>query len=342
MLSNKELSENPIFICGHRKTGTTLMACLLDSHPELSVIPTDSGFFYAYYPLCEQMDWNSSDKQLRLINYSIRPTKDMLVKECRVNEGIAKNKMHTMESAFNYFCFYGGEDISTKEYLINLAMAYRNGISSSHSRHKYWVEKTTSSEIYVNDIKRWFPKAKFIHVVRDPRDNWASLKSGWGKKYNKHNDDIRRLMQSHLERGVLGMRLAMENEDKYFCNYLVIKYEDLVNDTESQMRLIANKFHIDYDNCLLKPTVFGYDWKGNNFDKEWNGISEKSVGRWKKELNDEEVDLIEYYYWDCMDHFDYNTVNYCGRPNMYDAVRNQYAWHNFAQIYSVDKEKYNE
>lgn len=340
-MSDNTVNENPIFICGHRKTGTTLMACLLDNHPQLAVIPTDSGFFYTYYPLCEQMDWTAEEKKKRIIEYSIRPTYDILVKKCGMASYYAYALTQNIETHFSdrfYYC----DNRRPEELLTILARAYNTAHGQKQKNYKYWVEKTTSSEIYAGDIKGWFPKAKFIHIVRDPRDNWASLKSGWGKKYSRHNDDIRRLMQSHIERGVLGMRLALDNQSIYKEDYFIVKYEELVKETKNTMMGIAQWLGIDYDDCLLKPTMFGYDWKGNNFSKEWQGVSGESIGRWAKELDNEEVDLIEYYYFDLMECFNYNKINYSGRRDMYDAVRNQYAWHNFAQTYSVDKEKYNE
>jgi len=33
--------NHPIFLCGHRKTGTTMLLGLLDDHPELLVYPAE-------------------------------------------------------------------------------------------------------------------------------------------------------------------------------------------------------------------------------------------------------------------------------------------------------------
>ena len=44
------MSTNIIFICGHRKCGTTMFADLFDGHEKLSVFPTDLSIFYGYFP----------------------------------------------------------------------------------------------------------------------------------------------------------------------------------------------------------------------------------------------------------------------------------------------------
>lgn len=43
--------KNLLFICGHRKSGTTLLNHLLDSHPSLAVYPHDISFLYGYFPV---------------------------------------------------------------------------------------------------------------------------------------------------------------------------------------------------------------------------------------------------------------------------------------------------
>ena len=41
----------PLFILGHRRSGTTLLTSLLDFHNEILMYPDDSKFFHLYYPL---------------------------------------------------------------------------------------------------------------------------------------------------------------------------------------------------------------------------------------------------------------------------------------------------
>ena len=48
----KNYLENPVFICGHRRSGTSLMLSLLDNNADFICFPAETGFFYAIYPLC--------------------------------------------------------------------------------------------------------------------------------------------------------------------------------------------------------------------------------------------------------------------------------------------------
>ena len=44
--------NNPVFICGHRKSGTTMLCSLFDDHDDILVYPSDSSFFYKIFPPC--------------------------------------------------------------------------------------------------------------------------------------------------------------------------------------------------------------------------------------------------------------------------------------------------
>src|SRR5438132_14002653 len=45
MMSNLPFDQRACFIAGQAKSGTTLLAALLDSHPELLVLPQETAYF---------------------------------------------------------------------------------------------------------------------------------------------------------------------------------------------------------------------------------------------------------------------------------------------------------
>ena len=64
--------DHPVFICGHRKCGTSLLINLLDSAEQAIVYPDDSGIFYLYYPRYDTDQFNRQEKIERLSNYIIK------------------------------------------------------------------------------------------------------------------------------------------------------------------------------------------------------------------------------------------------------------------------------
>ena len=214
--------------------------------------------------------------------------------------------------------------------LTSLIQAYRGQFRGSMNATR-WVEKTTSTEIYASEVKSWFPNARFVHIIRDPRDNWASLRSGWEKRYRQFNDSYTRLLQSMIDRGRLGLEFARLNQASFGSeDYLVIRYEDLTAAPVAELRKICSFLSIDYDPTLLQPTVCGKFWEGNNFEgKVFRGPSNENVGRWRERIPETEAQLIEFHFKDVMDHFGYEQA--FSLMQHANAAAHHYKWFNSTQ-----------
>lgn len=332
MTNSKNWLDKPVILGGHRKSGTTLLLSLFDSHPQLCVYPPDSGFFYAYYPHFDQDKYTPQEKKQRIIDRILQNFIDDLlaIDEIRGKafpyENLKKDFLRLMESC----------DCTAAELLRTVIEAFHMSTAgNSQSTPVAWMEKTTSTEIYAADIFKWYPHAKMIHVLRDPRDNYGSLKSGWKARYQNMNDSQERLLQSLLDRCGLGLKLAKINEQCYGKDrYRVIRYEDLTQNPESTMRSLAEFIGIEYDPILLRPTYLGLAWKGNNFDGlKFDSASNVNVGRWKQRITEHEAQVIEFYLGRDMQDWGYAPVYKPGECA--EAASSHYKWFNFAQQYSA-------
>lgn len=331
-MTNNSFIEKPVFICGHRRSGTTLFVSLLENHPELLVYPTDSGFFYAFYPIYENASYSKHDKIEQMVNCCIRNLNDTLV------DSFPKNVLNNINFSIKKFTYEfrklsENTQCMSKELLISLILAYKNQYAYPKNPLR-WVEKTTSSEIYASEASKWFPQAKFIHVLRDPRDNWASLKSGWEVRFKYQNDTIGRLMHSMIERGKFGFELAVRNQKRFGKKkYKIIRYEDLVGNTKSVMEDVCRFLDISFSRKVLTPTICGKVWKGNNYSKKnFKGPSSYNVSRWKERITEQEAKLLEYHFEDFMKKFDYPV--FFDQTEKINAAVEHYKWYNYAQIYS--------
>lgn len=323
--------SNPCFVCGHRKSGTTLLVSLFDAHPELCVFPDDSGFWYGYYPRFAGDAYMDHQKIERLINVMFAQLRSILGRleaargmtfpfDDAEAEFRVRVKAHSLEPA---------------QMLEQAMFTFRDFfIQRKDQELVAWMEKTTSTEIYAGDVFQWYPNARMIHLLRDPRDNYGSLKSGWEKRYQRFNDSPNRLLQSLLERGGLGMKLAAMNKRQYGSErYKVIRYEDLTADPERVMRELAAFVGLTFEDVLLQPTTLGFPWKGNNFDgKSFLAPNPVNVGRWRERITDHEAALIEFTFRDEMKRWGYETE--FSEDKQMVAAREHYKWYNFAQQYS--------
>ena len=324
--------ENPVFICGHRRSGTSLMLSLLDDNADFICFPAETGFFYAIYPLC----FEEKNKKYLLKQISTFPLKNLYD---QVN--ISLKKSDNAKLIFPYSELQkeivsrckATKDL-TPANLLKIFMEIFYEYYKYPSTPRGWIEKSTSSEIYALEMFKWFPNAKFIHVIRDPRDNWASLKSGWHRRFRNYNDNISRLMHSLIERGRLGLELALHNLSLLGSKrYIVVRYEDLVGTPKKTMRRVTKFLKTKYNKGFITPTCAGLSWLGNNYSgKKFAKIVNRKKNNWIKNNSNEENALIEFYFHDLMQEFKYKCVT--TQREQVVAAANHYKWHNYAQLYS--------
>jgi len=320
------------FVCGHRASAGGLLISLLDFHPELLVVPHESKFFQLFYPLMDS-DLYSKDEKIQSINDNIIE----YMRSVLIDWVEAPIDYFNVNDFTKKFEEYAQKSEDWSDYLISIMKAYAYASPQEKDHLKSWVERTTISEIYASDILSKFPKAKFIHVVRDPRDNYASMKSRWDKKLKHLSDSssIEALRQSFIDRGRLCYETGVVNMNIYKNQYMICKYEDLVTDPKNTLSLIADFLGIKNDLFDYRTTFCGLQWKGNNFDgKTFNGISSSQLGSWKERIDKEEAALIEFHFRNVMEYYGYERV--ISDSLQVQAASKHYKWFNFSSDRKAD------
>jgi hypothetical protein len=238
----REFIENPVFICGAMKTGTTLLTRLLDNHPSLMVMPGDSHYYTNF------RDYSGSNGDLykywmqRLINPTGQKPFWFLGSD--------------LDSYLNFLLYL--EYFLTTEYdtfqSVVAAVFCANPNRCMSVRH--WVEKKPENERYVRWFIERFPKARFLHIVRDPLPNIASLK----KLGEFKNIPFRAVSYAVRLKSLmaLGADHFNTNGEKV---YRFIRYEDLLTDTEKEM---ATYLEIAMHKNLLTSSENGVPARANS------------------------------------------------------------------------------
>ncbi|MBN1454521.1 MAG: sulfotransferase, partial [Anaerolineales bacterium] len=148
-----------------------------------------------------------------------------------------------------------------------------------------WVEKTPYNEHFAGQIFSWWPDARCIHVVRDPRDNYATY-------HRKHPGLSVEAFSTSWNASLLS---ALQSQGRYGKErYHILRYEDLVSDSENTLQNITALLKIKDEQTLRQPTRNGVSWEGNSmFNDRFSGISDKPLGRWRSQLSSSEVAIIE-------------------------------------------------
>ncbi len=290
---NLKWLNNPILIGGHEKAGTNLVISLLDSHQQLCVF--SAGHLHSFKNNMtstsifskgeEKIDFliNSDTPLTNLGKGLIRGTKNTIIPKGSYDLSLFKK--HAME--------FIGEKNDYKTCLQAIFYAHAKILNQDLSKIKAFSESTPGNE-YTSDILfSFFPKAKFIHIIRNPLDNWSSWqKAGENRKKRVIYDFI----LSWNKSVITGL-----NNLKKFGNsrYTIISYENLVSNPKKVMKNVANFTNINFDERMLSPTKHNIKWTGNSMHKDvMQNISSSSVNNYKNNISEHEKNIIEYYCFD--------------------------------------------
>lgn len=282
-----ELKDRPVFICGHPKSGTSLLRNLLDFHPQLVVYPEESRFFRHFLPLANAaaeteymqlaqqhlihiFQWQLQNSPAHQAGFSDRDYSWISYQqvEQKMAAKIAQEGVRHVG-----------------DYLSAAILAYGETVMPPEAEAKWWVEKTPYNEYYAGQIFAWWPQARCIHVLRDPCDNFASYRrkqTDWRPEFFATN------WSKSAEAG-------LENQKKYGKErYWILRFEDLVRQPEEFLQDLLNYLSIEDHPALRTPTRAGLNWQGNSmFNETFEGISTTPIGRGQAELSQHEAALIQ-------------------------------------------------
>ena len=226
-MENLPFDERACFIAGAAKSGTTLLVSLLDSHPELLVMPQDT----AYFPTV-------------LTKYRTRGRRaqfDYLTKESWTNVLFG---FQAMRGRQDYAEFPKQKFLETfervafdpanmnRDLLVLMMEAYAEVVGVPLDRIKRWVEKTPANRNYVSEIFNRFPKAKLLLTMRDPRALLAAQIT------LEHTRKTRRFSVYYVvAHWRAAAKLARKIRNKEIPG-LVVGYEDLALDPKMSMQKV--------------------------------------------------------------------------------------------------------
>jgi hypothetical protein len=301
--------DRPIFICGHPKSGTTLLRALLDSHPQLLVYPDETFFFRGFLPEIRNLSFDEklSLAQRYILHFFTSPLTSevenpidgrdsyvMYAEACEAMRQILKPESFRHNGDLLYAAIY--------------AFGQVHKLVSSETL--YWVEKTPYNEHFASIIYAWWPEARCIQVVRDPRDNYATY-------HRKHSGLA---VEEFTESWKASLKAGIHNLEKFGTQrYLIIRYEELIQNPKGKLGEIIAFLGIRDADTLRTPTNKGVLWEGNSmFADRFSAISSKPLGRWKSVLSSEEIGVIELVCGNWMKRMGYPLAN---RPSLKPGFR---------------------
>ncbi len=308
MMPFTDFRDRPVFICGHPKSGTSLLRNLLDSHPQLVVYPEETGFFRRFLKEAAKLDLEAQldlaeEKLLHIFEWNQEnPPAHQKGFPDRDYSAISYEKtVSAMHKFANQAPLRHSGDILSASVL-----AFGDVSEQKSSKTLRWVEKSPYNEYFTKLIFSWWPDARCIHIVRDPRDNFVS----YSRKQKSWTAEF------FVDNWMKSTRVGMENQEKYTSKrYWLAQYKSLVQNPAQFIIDLCKFLGLENSLTLRVPTRVGVPWVGNSmFSDSFEQISAAPVGRWKEKLPAPEVAVIEIMAKKLMQEYEYflrneNTVN---------------------------------
>jgi len=205
------------FIVGVTRSGTTLLRLMLDAHPDLAVPP-----------------------ETHFVPSLIKATRKRGV-TCEEAHAIVTGHRQwgdfQLDSAALLDRYCALEQIDPETTIRAFFELYAEGQGKER-----WGDKTPNYVKRMKQIERWIPEARFVHMIRDGRD--AALSRF--KRVLKEPPP----METVAERWV--RKIEGARADSAGLSYIEVQYEELVSNTEAQLRRISEFLELPWDEGMLR------------------------------------------------------------------------------------------
>lgn len=255
----------PILLTGPDRSGTTLLYALLGSHPDVSMVRRTNmwrWFDQRYGDLAVTANLDRClDAMLRYERMDV-----LELDEARIRAAFADGPK-TYGRLFD---------------IIHSHHARRRGRSR-------WADKSLHTEFHADRVLAELPDARIVHMVRDPRDRYASII----RRYVDRRKGGGAIMGGWLASVRQGDRNVAHHPDRY----LLLRYETLAHVPESTLLSVCDFLDLDF-----APEMLGMgsvaettDYSGNSsFGALTPGtISTRPIGRYRQVLTPRQIAFVQ-------------------------------------------------
>lgn len=260
----------PIFIVGVHRSGTTLLRYMLGSHSRI-YIPPESDFIPNFF-LHDPAGPLSGEQIARILR--------------------------TIFERYRFVKEWKGEPPALDQFVLALPdrtpASFLNSLYSAYAGQygaERWGDKTPIYASYIDLIHDIFPKAQFLHIIRDGRDAALSMLDKY--EHDEFHVDIffaarnwvRRICSAQSAGSRIGPSL-----------YYELRYENLIDDPEGELRAICSFLGESYEPGMIEYHRVARERipaESHFFSNVRNPLSRRRIGRWQQEMPAEDQRLVQ-------------------------------------------------
>lgn len=216
--------KGPLFIIGMPRSGTKLLRDLLNQNPQIGIPPAETHFI-----------------PYMINRFGNPPSFEKNDEFDRFYEELKKTTFYGWMEKYGLFLSkdYIDQVADRKSWSSIFESILRFYAPEERSEDFIWGDKSPTYLSHIKLLKEIFPEAKFLHIIRDPRDCCLSTKKTWGKSLYRTAEIWRRRLEKARKDGC---RLR---ED-----YMEVFYETLIDDPKTVMWSIC-----DFLGCEFIPQM---------------------------------------------------------------------------------------
>jgi hypothetical protein len=264
----------PIFIVGAPRTGTTLVREILTLHPDVHI--------YDEVHFCERVLDRYGPRPTLSPRAAARAARTLLreTRWCGAGDDPHASVQALLEAAGPPPLTYAG-----------LLQGYLETEAAHHGAH-IWGDSSPQDVLYLDSLKEWFPSARVIILARDPRAYLASYKNYVRKGLSSYHNRYNPFLNAYLWRRYMNSALAAESRP-WSSDVHRVHYETLVSQPEATVAAICRFLELEFRPEMLSVSRQNSSYFAVQRDYQASGISDQSLGRWRKTLSPAEQWVIE-------------------------------------------------
>tara|TARA_B100001123_G_C15344974_1_gene1036574 strand:- start:11105 stop:12160 length:1056 start_codon:yes stop_codon:yes gene_type:complete len=285
-LSQSTLSRL-VYIVGTARGGTTLFHRMVGIHKQILTFPGPSHFINQVWAYRKKVHDRLFTQIFRLPAFYEEET---------VVKSLGAEGLNELRQLINKRLQSRNLRLMWQLYPIIYALSQRPRLVPSTI--KCWVEKETNCSS-LNTISKYFPQAKFIFIVRDPRSAVTSLAQRATAKltasYPTHIDNTKLIDSCIHWRYTMQRILQFSKSHSESC--LKVYFEELLMNPESTLNNVYEFIGTDRlpESLIFSQTSELPYKRSNDYSDhmEGQGLNKDAFDRWKNSLTRSELNLIE-------------------------------------------------
>ncbi len=279
----KRLEEVKLhFIITFGRSGSTLLQSMLNGHPQVLATLEQQFFLVNYRYFHKKTNWVDKDIALFVENIWLR--KKEMAYLWKIDEDLLIRQLKILREHHK--------------------LTYRNACKLVYMNHyqfnndiKMIIDKNPIYLAHVDKIIEVFPEAKMIVLLRDYRGFFASIKAYESKPFQSN--------YPYILGWKIGANRFIPQLDQ--IDFQIVRYDNLLNQTEQEVQKICAFLSIDYDASMLnyrkanlflseeleKQDAFLQKNIHQNHGNINKAIMKGNEQKWKSRLSIEEIKTLE-------------------------------------------------